>query len=290
VAVDATLYTDPGCPWAYSASPALTALRWRYGDQLNWRLVVIGLSEDAQTYIDRGYTPQARALGYRAFRDRFGMPFDATPRPRLFATGRACRAIVATRLRHPGREFAALRALQLGWFTTPAMLDEDDAIAAALESVDGVDAARTVASIDAPNVEDAYQQDRAEARTAAGSPTEFQGKAAASDGPVRYTAPSVIFSRAGQRLEAGGFQPLEAYDVVIANLDRSLARTPQPADPLPALRRFTSGMTTQEVAAVLAPHLVDPDRVAAEEALVALVSDGKATREPRADDAIWRAA
>jgi len=29
VALRATLYTDPACPWAYSATPALTVLRWR---------------------------------------------------------------------------------------------------------------------------------------------------------------------------------------------------------------------------------------------------------------------
>ena len=32
--VSVTHFTDPGCPWAWSASPALAALRWRYGDQL----------------------------------------------------------------------------------------------------------------------------------------------------------------------------------------------------------------------------------------------------------------
>ena len=35
-----THYSDPGCPWAYSANPALTVLRWRYGDQLVWRHVM----------------------------------------------------------------------------------------------------------------------------------------------------------------------------------------------------------------------------------------------------------
>jgi len=27
--IEVTHYSDPGCPWAYSAAPALTALRWR---------------------------------------------------------------------------------------------------------------------------------------------------------------------------------------------------------------------------------------------------------------------
>ena len=34
-----------------------------------------------------------------------------------------------------------------------------------------------------------------EARTAEGSPTEFQGKSANTDGRVRFTAPSIKFSQ-----------------------------------------------------------------------------------------------
>src|SRR4051794_33074607 len=45
-------FTDPGCPWAYSAAPALAALRWRFGDQLEWDLVTIGLTEHASQYAD----------------------------------------------------------------------------------------------------------------------------------------------------------------------------------------------------------------------------------------------
>ena len=48
--IDVTHFTDPGCPWAYSASPALATLRWRYGDQLRWTLVTIGLAEDSALY------------------------------------------------------------------------------------------------------------------------------------------------------------------------------------------------------------------------------------------------
>src|SRR5688500_695827 len=52
--IDVTHFTDPGCPWAYSASPALATLQWRYGDQLRWTLVTIGLAEDAELYAKRG--------------------------------------------------------------------------------------------------------------------------------------------------------------------------------------------------------------------------------------------
>src|SRR5918912_3434686 len=109
--ITTTLYTDPNCPWAYSALPALRGLEWRYGDQLGWRLVVIGLAERAEHYLARGYTPLRSARGRTRFR-RYGMPFALEPKARVSATARACRALVAARLLEPGSEWRALRALQ----------------------------------------------------------------------------------------------------------------------------------------------------------------------------------
>ncbi len=219
------------------------------------------------------------------------MPFAAAPHPRAYTTARACRAVVATRQAHPGREFAVLRALAFAWFNSSLALDEDDGIAAVLATVDGIDAAAIVAALDDAAVLEAYAADTLEARGAAGGATEFQGKAAISDGRVRYTAPSVVFETAdGRRLEAGGFQPLEAYDVLIANLDVTLARHDPPPGPLELLEHFPEGLCTQEVAALLAGNLVDVDRAGAEDALIALLADGRATREPLGDDALWRPA
>ena len=93
-------FSDPGCPWAYSASPALAMLRWRYGAQLDWKLTLIGLTERSQQYVDRGYTPQRQARGYRNFR-QYGMPFQTQPKHHVAATSRACRAVVAARIQDP---------------------------------------------------------------------------------------------------------------------------------------------------------------------------------------------
>ncbi|HEX3434148.1 MAG TPA: hypothetical protein VHT25_08825 [Solirubrobacteraceae bacterium] len=285
--ITVTHFSDPGCPWAYSASPALMVLRWRYGDQLDWRLVTIGLSEDPRSYVDRGYTPTRMTVGNLGFR-RFGMPFGAQPRPRVAATGRACRAIVAARLLAPGREHEVLRALQFGWFTTPLVLDENAAIATALEHVDGLDVQAIVAALDAPATVEAYEADKALTRTAAGGPTDFQGKARQTDGPVRFSAPSLVFESDGLRLEAGGFQSIEAYDVLIANLDTTLERQAPPEEVSKALERFPDGVVTQEVAAVMAHNNQQPDRDAAERALVELVGAGRATRTALGDDALWQ--
>src|SRR6201999_3414915 len=84
--ITATLYTDPGCPWAYSENPALRVIEWRYGDQLDWKLVMVGLTETSDQYASRGYTPLRGALGQLHFRNRYGMPFSARPKPAISAT------------------------------------------------------------------------------------------------------------------------------------------------------------------------------------------------------------
>lgn len=283
-----THFSDPGCPWAYSASPALATLRWRYGDQLDWRLVLIGLTEHSQQYVDRGYTPLRQARGYRAFR-RYGMPFATAPKDHVAGTSRACRAIVAARELDPVLGDAAFRALQIAQFNSPLALDLDVDLLAALRGIDGLDADALVGRIDDDDVVAAYEADRALARTAEGSPTEFQGKAAQTDGPVRYTAPSLIFRRGGDELEAGGFQPVEAYDVLLANLDATLARRPAPESPLAALEGEPQGLVTAEVAEIMRIGNAPADRAAAEDALIGLAADGDAVRVGLGDDALWTA-
>jgi 2-hydroxychromene-2-carboxylate isomerase len=285
-----TLYNDAGCPWGYSANPAFRVLEWRYAAQLEWRLVLIGLTEAAQEYIDRGYTPLGSAEGYaRRFR-RFGMPLAPNPRARVVGTGRMCRAVVAVRLQAPGREWAAFRALQFAFFTTTLLLDEDESIAAVLRKVAGIDVDAVMKSLETPAVEEAYQRDRAEARTAEGSPTQLQEKHATTDGPVRYTAPSLVFEHADRRLEAGGWQTVEAYDVVVANLIPDGTRRGVPADPRELLAAFPDGLTSQEVAQLLTRGNDATDRVEAEVMMLRLVADGAATRTPIGDDALWKPA
>jgi protein-disulfide isomerase-like protein with CxxC motif len=290
-AITATHFTDPACPWAYSARPAHARLRWRFGDQIEWRLVLIGLSESPDAYQARGYTPERLAEGQHRFSDRFGMPFSFEVKPRMAGTARACRAIIAARELDPALGEAALRALQLMQFTSARLLDDDDDLRATLASVPGIDADAIVARIDDPEIVSAYQADRALTRSAEGSPTHAQDRSSRSDGPVRYTAPSVIFEHEnGGRFEVGGFQPFEAYDTALANLDVTLERRPAPDSALEALAAFPDGLTTAELASVMRPSdLVDADLQATEAELEELAAAGTAEREPAGGDAVWRA-
>jgi 2-hydroxychromene-2-carboxylate isomerase len=285
--LDLTHFSDPGCPWAWSASPALAVLQWRYGDQLRWRHVMIGLTEEGSVYERRGYTPHGQAQGYRRFRHR-GMPFATQPRERIHGTWPMCRVVVATRRLNPDREWAVFRALQFAQFTTTLYLEEPEHLKQAIGWVPGIDAEAIVAASAHPDTEAAFEQDRDEARSAAGSPTEFQGKAANYDGRVRYTAPSVVITAPdGRRLEAGGFQPVEAYDVIVANLDPKLERRAPATEVAEVLPAFPDGLTTMEAAAVMTPNNASPDRDAAEDQLIALAAEGGAKRLPFGHDALW---
>jgi 2-hydroxychromene-2-carboxylate isomerase len=286
--IHATLYTDAACPWAYSANPALRVLEWRYGEQLSWRLVMIGLREDASALLARGFDPSRAVLGHHRFRQRYGMPFGLLPKERPAGTGRGCRAVVAARILEPGSEWRVLRALQLANFTTLLLLDDDTAIRDALRNVPDLDADAIVDFLDSAEVTEAYERDKAEARSAAGTAAESQRKTSTSDGPVRFTAPSFVFEREGTRLVAGGWQPILAYDVCVANLEPGLERNPPPESPEPLLERFADGLTTAEVAGLLADG---PDPIAdlegAEQALLDLVARGAARRVPLGQDALW---
>jgi 2-hydroxychromene-2-carboxylate isomerase len=287
--IEATLYTDPGCPWAYSANPALRVLEWRYRRQLSWRLVVIGLREEVAETAARAFDPERALARYRVYEERYGMPFGLIPKGRPAGTGRGCRAVVAAGMLDPGCEWLVLRSLQLANFTTTLYLDDAESIRTALRGVPGVDADAVADRIDDGEVVAEYERQLAEARSASGTPAEAQGKTATSDGRVRFTAPSVVFRDGGRALVAGGWQPLLAYDVVVANLDPELERMPSPESPEPLLEYFRHGLTTAEVALLLAdgPDPV-PDRDAAERALSTLVDEGAATRTTLGTGALWR--
>lgn len=284
--LDVTYFCDPGCPWGYAASPQIARLRYRYGEQLRFGLVLIGLWETFEDRAAIGYTAVGTAQGNRLLR-RFGMPFATALKERVVGSGRACRAVVATRLLAPGRELEALRALQFAYFTTSLLPDADEGIAAALAGVDGLPVDEVLGALDGEDVTREYERDRALARTAEGSPSEFVGKAHSGDGVVRYTAPTLVFEKGDSRLEAGGFQPLDSYEVLIAHLDRSLERRWTAADPVEAIERVGYPLTTYEVAACMAQPLLDVDTDAAEDALVALQGEGRVTRTPAGPDAIW---
>lgn len=287
--ITARLFTDPACPWGYSANPALRKIEWRYRDQIEWRLVMIGLSEPGSEGM--GISQAELASRYHVdLRDRFGMPFAVEPKVRRSTSSRACQAIVAARIFQPGSEWRTLRALQLLNFNSPLLLDDDEQLRAALSSVEGLQADRIIDSLDDQEVQDAYRTDWAETRTAADGPTHLQEKHANTPDGVRYTAPSIIFEAGPQRIEVGGFQPTAAYDAAVANLNPGLKRHGPPESPMDALALYPGGLSTQEVASIMTSGNDAIDRAAAERNLILLQGDRKVKRIEMGNDAIWIAA
>ena len=286
--IEATLYTDAGCPWAYSANPALRVLEWRFRDQLRWRLVMIGLREAATEAAVRAYDPDRALTRWRVFEERYGMPFATEPKARPSGTGRGCRAVVAAGMLDEGSEWLVFRALQLGNFTGSVYLDDAESIRDALRDVPRIDGDAIADRLDDPDVVVEYERQRREARSAAGTPAEAQDKTTTSDGDVRFTAPSVVFRRDGESAYAGGWQPLLSYDTVLANFAPELERVPAPDSPEPLLEFFPNGLTTAEVALLLA-YGSDPvpDRGAGAQMLAELASAGHVTRVGSGRDAVW---
>src|SRR5919202_3807255 len=106
-------FTDPGCPFAFSAEPARLRLKWLYGDQIAWRPRMIVLSRSPDEYLAKGFTPERQSQALAEIQRRYGMPIDPRERPRMAATVHACRAVVAARIHWPDREQALLRRLRI---------------------------------------------------------------------------------------------------------------------------------------------------------------------------------
>ena len=282
--VEVIHFTDAGCPFAYNAEPALRALESRYGDQLTFRTVMIGLAEKGEDYVTRGYTPERSSLSRLHFRG-YGMPMSTGPRFAIAGTAPACRLVKAAECQSVELAESLLRALRFGWFCTELQMDLDESLREVASCVEGLDVERAMADRALPEVEAAYQADRAESR----SPAAFAvtlNRTAATDGPHRYTAPSLIFRSGGRELVAPGYQPFEVYDVLVANLVPTIERLPVPELPK-VLAAYPGGLATVEVARVLAETTSAPDPQQTEAALIALTAAHQANRSGLAHDAVW---
>src|SRR5215217_6839110 len=151
--VHAREFTDPACPFAFSAEPAIWRLQWLYGHGLEWEKRMVVLSESPQDYDRRGFTVERQAEALEMLQAQYGMPIDSGLRPRMTATVHACRAVVATRLHAPEREWRILRALRVRHMTGE-MIDEQSTIDAAAHDA-GIDPCDLRRWLDEPATEQA---------------------------------------------------------------------------------------------------------------------------------------
>lgn len=248
--VQITEFTDPGCPWAYSAEPFRRRLDWLYGDRLEWRVRMVGLAETPDEYLERGFTPEKQAGAFERIAKEHGMPIDTAERPRMAATLPACRAIVAARLNAPERERMLLRRLRVRNFSGE-LLDESETIAAAARDA-GLEPAELDEWGGGEDVERDLREDMQAARKPLPAARVLDDKLANWSGGRRYTCPSYEIVRVsdGVRIAVPGFQPFNVYDVVLANLVPDVERR-EPAETAEEVLEWTgTPLATKEVAVV----------------------------------------
>jgi predicted DsbA family dithiol-disulfide isomerase len=243
-----TEFTDPGCPWAYSAEPFRLKLRWLYGDTIEWRPRMVVLAEDPQEYLDKGFTPEKLAGGMAKIAHEHGMPIDTSPRSRMAATAPACRAVVATRLHAPDSEQAILRAFRVRCMAGE-LLDESSTVRHAAADA-GLDADDVERWSNEEAVETAMREDMAAAREPSSAARVLDDRLADWSGGRRYTCPSYEIERRSDhvRIAVPGFQPFAAYDVVLANLVPGTERRDPPGSVLEVLEWAGEPLATREVA------------------------------------------
>jgi predicted DsbA family dithiol-disulfide isomerase len=245
-----TEYTDPGCPWAYSAEPFRRRLTWLYGDALEWRVRMVGLAESPDEYVERGFTPERQSSAFAMIAREHGMPIDTSVRSRMAATVPACRAVVAARLHAPDKVRRLLRRLRVRHFSGQ-LLDDPETIAGAARDAD-IDPGELERWTTGDDVEAALREDMAAARHPIAAARVLDDKLANWSGGRRYTCPSYEIVRVedGVRIAVPGFQPFAVYDVVTANLVPGVDRR-EPAESVEDVLEWTgTPLATKEVAVV----------------------------------------
>lgn len=245
-----TEFTDPACPWAWSAEPFRRRLQWLYGDNLDWSRRMVVLSDSPEDYEEKGFTPAKQARSFAKIAHDHGMPIDTAERPRMTASEPACRAVVAARLHAPDAEAALLRAFRTRHFGGELLGDPQIIDNAAADA--GLDAAKLRGWMAGDDVIEALSADREAARAPIPAARVLDERLANWSGGRRYTCPSyeIVRRSDGVRIAVPGFQPFAAYDVVLANLVPGTERRDPPESVVEVLEWAGEPLATREVAVV----------------------------------------
>ena len=245
-----TEFTDPGCPWGWSAEPFRRRLMWRYGDQIEWRLRMVVLADTRKDYEDKGMTPQRLSSEFETISRDHGMPMDSSLREAVAATAPACHAVVAIRLHAPDAERSILRALRVRHFAGE-LLDQRATREGAADDA-RLDSRALEGWMLSDETQRALDEDREAARNPSAAALAIDHKLAAADGGRRYTCPSYEIVRLadGMQIDVPGFQPYDAYEVALANLMPEATLREPPDSMLELLDWAGEPLATREVAVV----------------------------------------
>lgn len=278
--LEVTEFTDPACPVAFSAEPVRRRLAWLFGDQLEWKRVMVVL-DDGSRPRSGGPPPERRAASRRHLHAAWGMPLDPDAHAGVSSTLDASRLVIAARLHDSRREDAVLRAVRVH---AVAGGDLDRKSVERLGRAAGV-AEDAIAHLEADDVAAELARDMAAAR----APSRVAHALAHRLGGrgTRYSTPSYRYATEAARFELVGIHPVQTHEAVVANLRPESARSADPASVRAVLEWAGEALATAEIAAVMNQ---DGEEVRAQAAAVADFTsaglDGYWTaREPVADRA-----
>lgn len=245
-----THYTDPGCPWAFSAEPFRRKLSWTYGEQLEWHDRMVVLADGPDSYEHTGFDVEKQSAAFSKIAADHGMPIDNRRRPRMAGTAVACRAVVAARLHAPEQAHRLLRALRVRHFSG-ALLDADETIAAAATEA-SLAPEELRAWMTEPRVAAELDRDAQGARHPTAAALAMDARLADWDGGRRYTCPSYEITRVADEvtLTAPGFQPYAVYWALVANLLPDAEQRSVPDSVETVLAWAAEPLATQEIAVV----------------------------------------
>jgi predicted DsbA family dithiol-disulfide isomerase len=244
-----TEYTDPACPWAFSAEPFRRRLNWLYGEQIAWEVKLVGLSDGSGP---AKFTPGQLSKTYKKISHEHKMPIDTRVRERMAASLPACRAVVAARRNASYDQMRRLlRRLRVRSFSGE-LLDAPETIDGAARDA-GIEVADLHRWIEDPATQAALDEDMAAAREPLPAARVLDAKLANWSGGRRYTCPSYEITRQadGVRIAVPGFQPFAVYDVVTANLVPGLDRREAPSTVEEVLEWTGTPLASIEVATVM---------------------------------------
>lgn len=232
------LFTDPACPFAFSAEPVRQRLRWHYGDGLTWTVRMIVLTRESGE-------AEKLAGGSPGLQQAYGMPIEPEPYARPASSEPACRAVVAARLHAPELAEPLLRRLRVR-VMQGGLLDDPALIAAAAADV-GLDASMLEGWIARPEVADALEADAAAARAPSPAAQALDHKLGGPRDERRLSAPSYLIGD----IVIPGFNPYEAYEVAVAHEAPDLPRRERPQSVEDVLHWAQEPLATAEVAALM---------------------------------------
>jgi predicted DsbA family dithiol-disulfide isomerase len=254
-------FTDPTCPFAFSAERQRMRLLWLYGEQLDWTLHLVVLSREEGPPKDKY---DLFAKGRRNLFEQYGMPMDWNLPEELGTSYAGCLAVAAAREHAPDACGPMLRALRVR-IMAGAQADAPKTLGAAAQDA-GLEWTAVQQWMEDPVVLERLQADMTAARSPSPASRAQDYKLGGPEDKRRYTCPSYELRRltphspdwpVAERVDLPGYRPIEAYETALANLAPELSRRADPSDVAEVLEWAPNPLATAEVAAVCDTGITD---------------------------------